>query len=224
MRVADFVAADSAVALQIHPLSAAGRATARGAALPSAMLPQPAGPSWHPDQAVQPAQERCSCTASDGTIADGPSVRPGLATGDIDDASCTMLRSATPAHWAISIQLLCLERSNAGAAVCCERAVPVRDGTELYRRWGTAPRSRPAGAGFKPPQAARVKSPGGERCWKRRKLFRQVGLEETNASEPLMTCRKAFNRRRNRDRVAIPRARVGRCLLTAQPASGMKAA
>src|SRR3954465_7645045 len=85
------------------------------------------------------------------------------------------------------------------AIVCCERAVPVRDGTELSRRWGTALRSRPAGAGFKPPQAARVKSPGGERCWKRRKLFRQVGLEETNASEPLMTCRNVFNRRRNRD-------------------------
>ena len=70
---------------------------------------------------------------------------------------------------------------------------------KLYRRWGSAPRSRPAGAGFKPPQAARVKSPCGERCWKRRKLFRQVGLEETNASKPLMTCRNVFNRRRNRD-------------------------
>jgi hypothetical protein len=44
-----------------------------------------------------------------------------------------------------------------------------------------------------------VKSPRGERCWKRRKLFRQVGLEETNASKPLMTCRNIFNRRRNRD-------------------------
>lgn len=31
------------------------------------------------------------------------------------------------------------------------------------------------------------------------KLFRQVGLEETNASEPLMTCRNVLNRRRNRD-------------------------
>ena len=30
-------------------------------------------------------------------------------------------------------------------------------------------------------------------------LFRQVGPEETNASEPLMTCRNVFNRRRNRD-------------------------
>ena len=70
---------------------------------------------------------------------------------------------------------------------------------KLYRRWGTALRSRPAGAGFKPPQAARVKSPGGERCGKRRKSFRQVRLKETNASEPLMTCRNVFNRRRNRD-------------------------
>jgi hypothetical protein len=64
---------------------------------------------------------------------------------------------------------------------------------------GRPPRSRPAGAGFKPPQAAGVKSPRGERCWKRRKIFRQVGLEETNASEPLMTCRNVLNRRRNRD-------------------------
>ena len=108
--------------------------------------------------------------------------------------------------------------------VCCERVVSKCDGAELYRRWGTAPRSRPAGADFKPPQAAKVKSLRGERCWKRRKLFRQVGLETTNASEPLMTCRNVLNRRRNRDPMHIPRARVGGCLLTAQPASGMKAA
>ena len=30
-------------------------------------------------------------------------------------------------------------------------------------------------------------------------LFRQVDPEETNASEPLMTCRNVFDRRRNRD-------------------------
>jgi len=77
--------------------------------------------------------------------------------------------------------------------VCCERVVSACDGAELYRRWGTAPRSRPAGADFKPPQAAKVKSLRGERCWKRRKLFRQVGLETTNASEPLMTCRNVLN-------------------------------
>jgi len=30
-------------------------------------------------------------------------------------------------------------------------------------------------------------------------ILRQVGLKETNASEPLMTCRNVLNRRRNRD-------------------------
>jgi hypothetical protein len=64
---------------------------------------------------------------------------------------------------------------------------------------GVGPPKSACRAGFKPPQAAKVKSLRGERCWKRRKLFRQVGLEETNASEPLMTCRNVFNRRRNRD-------------------------
>jgi hypothetical protein len=61
------------------------------------------------------------------------------------------------------------------------------------------PRNRLAGAGSKPPQAARVKSPRGERCGKGGEILCQVGLEETNASEPLMTCRNAFRRRRNRD-------------------------
>ena len=55
-------------------------------------------------------------------------------------------------------------------------------------------------------------------------LLRQVGLEETNESEPLMTCRKTQDRRRNRDLTSIPGAKVGGGLPTAQPASGMKAA
>jgi len=38
--------------------------------------------------------------------------------------------------------------------------------TRLCRRWGWAPRSRLAGAGFKPPKAAVVKSHGGERLGK----------------------------------------------------------
>jgi hypothetical protein len=54
--------------------------------------------------------------------------------------------------------------------------------------------------------------------------FRQVCHKETNASEPLMTCRNSYNRRRNRDLDSVPRARVGGNLPTAQPASGMKAA
>jgi hypothetical protein len=61
------------------------------------------------------------------------------------------------------------------------------------------PGSRSAGTGFKPPQAARVKSSRGERCGKGGEILRQVRLEETNASEPLMTCRNVFRRRRNRD-------------------------
>jgi hypothetical protein len=87
-----------------------------------------------------------------------------------------------------------------------------------------APRSRPAGAGFKPPQAARVKSPGGERCGKGGGILRQVRLKETNASEPLMTCRNVSGDVETGIRTSIPRARIGRRLLTAQSASGMKAA
>ena len=49
--------------------------------------------------------------------------------------------------------------------VCCERLAG-RGQAVLYRRWRMALRSQPAGAGFKPPQAAGVKSPGGERCGK----------------------------------------------------------
>jgi hypothetical protein len=79
----------------------------------------------------------------------------------------------------------------------------------LYRRWGTAPRSRPAGAGFKPPRAVEVKSFRGERCGKRRKVIPSVGLEETNASEPLMTCRNVFTDVETGIWSSIPRARVG---------------
>src|SRR6202030_1277460 len=49
--------------------------------------------------------------------------------------------------------------------VCCERLV-CEDQAMLYRRWRKTLRSRSAGAGSKLPQAAGVKSPGGERCGK----------------------------------------------------------
>ena len=56
-------------------------------------------------------------------------------------------------------------------------------------------------------------------------VLRQVRLEETNASEPLMTCRNVFRRRRNRGSGLLSREQgLGGVLLTAQPASGMKAA
>src|SRR5438874_8567207 len=96
--------------------------------------------------------------------------------------------------------------------------------TKLYRRWRKTLRNRSAGAGSKPPQAARVKSHGGERSGKRRKEFRQVWLKETNASKPLMTCRNVFIDVETGIWTSVPRARVGGSLPTAQPASGMKAA
>jgi hypothetical protein len=51
-----------------------------------------------------------------------------------------------------------------------------------------------------------------------------VRSKETNASEPLMTCRNVFKRRRNRDPDFYPVNQVEGNLATAQPASGMKAA
>jgi hypothetical protein len=50
-----------------------------------------------------------------------------------------------------------------------------------------------------------------------------VRFKETNASEPLMTCRNVYNRRRNREGW-LSRDKVGGNLITAQLASGMKAA
>jgi putative transposase len=50
--------------------------------------------------------------------------------------------------------------------VCCGSLTSAWGPTKLYRRWRKVLRNRPAGAGSKPPQAARVKSPGGERCGK----------------------------------------------------------
>ena len=60
----------------------------------------------------------------------------------------------------------------------------------LYRRWGRAPRDRPAGGDLKPPQAASVKSRGGERCGKGAPRVRQVRTRKASESEPLMTCRE----------------------------------
>jgi len=70
----------------------------------------------------------------------------------------------------------------------------------------------------------RGKSSRGERCWKRRGSPRQVCLMKTNVSEPLMTCRNLNSDVETRIWTSILRTRVGRCLLIAQPASGMKAA
>jgi len=54
--------------------------------------------------------------------------------------------------------------------------------------------------------------------------FRQVRIKKANVSEPLMRCRNVPNDVETGTRTSVPRARVGRSLLTAQLASGMKAA
>ena len=54
--------------------------------------------------------------------------------------------------------------------------------------------------------------------------LRQVRFKETNESELLMTCRNVSNDVETGTRTSVPRIGVGGNLLTAQPASGMKAA
>jgi hypothetical protein len=63
----------------------------------------------------------------------------------------------------------------------------------LRERWRKVLRSRFAGADFKPPSAALVKSQRGERDGKGVRKMRQVGVRETNASEPLMKCRNGID-------------------------------
>ncbi len=91
--------------------------------------------------------------------------------------------------------------------VCCGNLLRSGAG-QLYRRWRKVLRRRSAGAVFKPPQAARVKSSRGERCWKRRGSPRQVCLMKTNESEPLMTCRNVYSDVETRIWTSILRARV----------------
>jgi len=73
--------------------------------------------------------------------------------------------------------------------VCHERHVSIR-GAQLYERWRRALRVRQSGADLKPPQAAAVKSRGGERCGNAGTRFRQARSREASASEPLQKCRK----------------------------------
>ena len=76
-------------------------------------------------------------------------------------------RTSSAAHFPIrsAAGLLRVAINGIWTRVCRERTNS-DGGAELHRRWGQAPRSRPSGAGFKPPQAATVKSRGGERCGK----------------------------------------------------------
>jgi hypothetical protein len=93
----------------------------------------------------------------------------------------------------------------------------------LCRRWRWALRSRFAGRGCKPPQAASVKSRGGERCGKGGPRVRQVRTEKASESEPSLTCRNAKNGVETGGH-GSPRDKRGRYLFTARVAPGMEVA
>src|SRR5215471_11643336 len=77
-----------------------------------------------------------------------------------------------------------------------------RLGTTMRNR--KALRGRQSGAGLKPPQAAVVKSDGGEHCGKAGTRFRQAWLREASVSEPLQKCRKEIRRCQNRGLTHLP--------------------
>jgi hypothetical protein len=93
----------------------------------------------------------------------------------------------------------------------------------LHWRWREVLRSRSAGGGCKPPQAASVKSRGGERCGKGGQLVRQVRVEKASESEPLMTCRKPMDGIETGECVSL-RDEPGGRLFTAQVVPGMEVA
>ena len=111
------------------------------------------------------------------------------------------------------------------AVVCYERTRGKACGSDASSKMREGPsksacRSRlqtaPSCAG-KEPVVVSLDGKGGAR-------LRQVRVKETNASEPLMTCRNVSKRCRNRDLDFCPATQVGGGLLTGQLASGMKVA
>src|ERR1700738_3782404 len=81
---------------------------------------------------------------------------------------------------------------------------PPAFGGQGSRKAGGSLRGRQSGADLKPPQAAVVKSDGGERCGKVGTRFRQARLREASASEPLQKCRNAIRRCQNRGLTHLP--------------------
>ena len=78
------------------------------------------------------------------------------------------------------------------------------------REMKAALRVRQSGVDLKPPQAAVVKSDGGERCGKsRNRIPAGTILREASASEPLMTCRKRIRRCQNRGDAVTTAPRTG---------------
>src|ERR1017187_10859416 len=103
---------------------------------------------------------------------------------------------------------------------CVTNIAGPHGGMQLYERWRGALRGRQSGVDLKPPQAAVVKSQGGERCGKAGTRFRQVRLREASASEPLQKCRKRIRRCQNRG-LTLPLGSAWGMPETAQAASGM---
>src|SRR5882724_13019305 len=86
-------------------------------------------------------------------------------------------------------------------------------------------RGRQSGVDLKPPQAAVVKSNGGERCGNAGTGFRQARLREASASEPSMKCRKRIRRCQNRGLTLPPGSARGNpevCLSDIRHVDGAK--
>src|SRR6266704_3425051 len=71
-------------------------------------------------------------------------------------------------------------------------------------------RGRQSGSSLKPPQAAVVKSDGGERCGNAGTRSQQARLREASASEPSMKCRKRIRRCQNRGLTLPPGSARGK--------------
>jgi len=93
-------------------------------------------------------------------------------------------------------------------------------GAQLYERWRRALRGRKSGSGLKPPQAAVVKSDGGERCGNVGTWSRQARLKEASESKPSMKCRKRLDDVRTGGWHFL-RDQLGGALKSARAASGM---
>jgi len=109
--------------------------------------------------------------------------------------------------------------------VCCERQ---RSRSERWRCF-TGDEGRPLEVGLQEQASNRrelhrlrvdvvnVVGKGGAR-------LRQVGVKETNGSEPPMTCRNVSGDVKTGTRTSVPRRKIERSLFAAQSASGMEAA
>src|SRR5258707_1077934 len=103
------------------------------------------------------------------------------------------------------------------------RVTPVHTAVRnCTRDEGRALRGRQSGVDLKPPQAAVIKSHGGERCGKAEIRFRQARLREASASEPSMKCRKRIRRCQNRGLTLPPGSAWGNPEVCPPPVAGRR--